>query len=174
MAGVYDPPKVYLVRRQGDGVVLGELVDHRWAEETPGAEQACVYIALVNRDGAIYVQHRSVAKRLWPGCKTISVSGHVDPDETFEEAAVREVDEELGIELGESDLRLLGSFTGLSHCGRVYEMRSDATPRPRPEELDVERSGFVTTSQLQRLMSNPDLFTPSGVRSLGIWMAAHK
>lgn len=174
MTRVYDPQNVYLVRKHGDGVVLGELVDHRWAEETPGVEQACVYVALINRDGAIYIQHRSPAKRLWPGRKTISVSGHVDPGETFEQAAVREVGEELGIELSESDLRPLGSFTGLSHCGRVYEATSDAPPRPGPAELDVERSGFLPVWQLQHLMSDSDLFTPSGMQALAIWMAARK
>lgn len=171
MTRVYDPQNVYRVRKEDDGVLLGELVDHRWAEETPGVEHACVYVALVNSAGEIYIQHRSAAKRLWPDRNTISVSGHVDPGETFEQAAVREVREELGIELAEGDLRPLGSFTGLPHCGRVYEVRSDASPAPRPAELDVERSGFLSVSQLRRWMSDPDLFTPSGKQALTIWMS---
>lgn len=170
MTRVYDPQNVYRVRKEDDDVLLGEVVDHKWAEETPGVEQACVYVALVNPAGEIYIQHRSAAKRLWPDRKTISVSGHVDPGETFEQAAVREVREELGIELAEGNLRPLGSFTGLPHCGRVYEVRSDASPMPRPAELDVEKSGFLPVSQVRRWMSDPDLFTPSGMRALAIWM----
>lgn len=171
MTRMYDPQNVYRVRKEDDGVLLGELVDHEWAEETPGVEQACVYVALVSSAGEIYIQHRSAAKRLWPDRKTISVSGHVDPGETFEQAAVREVGEELGIELAERDLRPLGSFTGLPHCGRVYEVRSDASPAPRPAELDVEKSGFLPISQVRRWMLDPDLFTPSGMRALAIWMS---
>jgi 8-oxo-dGTP pyrophosphatase MutT (NUDIX family) len=174
MAHVYEPELVYLVQEQGNGVSLGELVDHKWADETPGVEHACVYIAVVNSGGEIYIQHRAGTKRLWPNCKTISVSGHVDPGETFEQAGVRETREELGIAMRESDLRLLGSFTGLSHCGRVYEFRSDVPPRPGPAELDVRRSGFVAVAELGRLLSEPGLFTPSGARALGIWMSRLK
>lgn len=171
MSRVYDPQNVYRVRKEDDGVLLGELVDHKWAEETPGVEQACVYVALLNSAGQIYIQHRAGTKRLWPDRKTISASGHVDPGETFEQAAVREVREELGIELTEGDLRPLGSFSGLPHCGRVYEVRSDASPAPRPAELDVEKSGFLPVRQLRRWMSDPELFTPSGMRALAIWIS---
>jgi isopentenyl-diphosphate Delta-isomerase len=174
MDHVYAPEWVYRIRREGDGVALGELVDHKWADETPGVEQACVYIALVNSDGRIYIQHRAATKRLWPDRKTISTSGHVDPGETFEQAAVREVREELGVDLRRSDLRLLGSFTGLAHCGPVYEVRSDATPVPSPAELDVRRSGFVSVAELARWLSEPDRFTPSGARALQLWLAGRK
>jgi isopentenyldiphosphate isomerase len=171
MDHVYVPERVYLIRKEEKGVALGELVDHKWAEETPGAEQACVYIALINSKGEIYLQHRAVTKRLWPDRKTISASGHVDPGETFEQAAVREVTEELGVGLRESDLRLLGSFTGLSHCGPVYEAGSDAAPKPSRAELDVRQSGFVSVAELGRWLSEPDLFTPSGARALQLWLA---
>jgi isopentenyldiphosphate isomerase len=174
MTDVHQPERVYLVRKQGEKIVLGELVDHRWADETTDVEQACVYIALVNSGGEIYIQHRAGTKRLLPNRKTISASGHVDPGETFEQAAVREIAEELGIELNESDLRPFGSFTGLPHCGPVYEVRSDAPPRPNQEELDARQSGFVTVEELKRLLRRPDLFTPSGARALAIWMAARK
>ncbi len=171
MGKVYEPQRVYLLHKQGDGVALGELVGHEWADETPGAEQACVYVALVDSAGAIYIQHRARTKRLWPDRKTISASGHVDPGETFEQAAVREVQEELGIELSEKGLRPVGSFRGLPHCGPVYEIHSDRSPTPRPAELDAERSGFVSVEELRRLLSTPEAVTPSGALALGIWLA---
>lgn len=171
MDETYQSEQVYLLRKQGDGVSPGELVAHKWADETPEVEQACVYVALVNPAGEIYIQHRAKTKRLWPDRKTISASGHVDPGETFEQAAVREVREELGIELAERDLRLVGSFTGLAHCGPVYEVRSDQPPRPGSRELNAERSDFVCVGELRRLLSDPDSFTPSGARALEIWLA---
>ncbi len=174
MDHVYAPERVYRIRKENEGVALGELVDHKQAEETPDAEQACVYIALVNSRGEIYIQHRAATKRLWPDRQTISTSGHVDPGETFEQAAVREVREELGIDLRRSDLRLIGSFTGLSHCGPVYEVRNDAAPRPSPAELDVRRSGFVSMAELERRLSEPDRFTPSGAAALRLWLARRK
>ncbi len=100
----YAPERVYLLQRDGDTFFLGALVDHECAEETAGLKQAGVYVALVNAAGEIYVQHRTKVKRLWPDRKAISASGHVDPGETFEQAAVREVKEELGIKVFLLDL----------------------------------------------------------------------
>jgi isopentenyl-diphosphate delta-isomerase len=170
----YDPQRVYLLQKDGDKVFLGDLVDHQYAEETPGLEQACVYVAVVNAAGEIYIQHRARTKRLWPQRKTISASGHVDPGETFEQAAVREVKEELGIELNVRDLHLIGWFTGVSHGGPVHEARSDETPIPNPGELDVERSGFLRVVELERLLVDSGLFTPSGHLALGVWLSANR
>jgi len=167
----YAPQRVYLLQKDGDKVFLGDLVDHEYADQTAGLEQACVYIAIVNSAGEIYIQHRAETKRLWPNRKTISASGHVDPGETFEQAAVREVKEELGIELNVRDLHLIGWFTGLSHAGPVYEARSNQTPIPNPEELDVEKSGFLGVPQLERLLADPGLFSPAGNLALGVWLS---
>ena len=88
---------------------LGELVDHKWADETPERRAGVrLYRSGQLRPGRSTSSTGPETKRLWPDRKTISASGHVDPGETFEQAAVREVGEELGIELSESDLRLLG------------------------------------------------------------------
>ena len=171
MSKAYEPERVYVLRREADGVALGDLVDHRYADETPGVEQACVYVALVDSAGRVYIQHRAGTKRLWPDCKTISASGHVDPGETFEQAAVREVREELGIELDADDLHGIGFFTGLSHCGPVYEARSDQPPRPNPQELAPEQCRFLSARQLSALLSDPGTFTPAGARALRVWLA---
>jgi len=174
MTGTYEPEKVYLLRKVDGGVSMGDLVDHRYADETVGVEQACVYIALVDPTGRIYIQHRAASKRLWPGRKTISASGHVDPGETFAQAAVREVREELGIELSEEDLHPVGFFTGLSHGGPVYEARSGRPPRPNPQELDADRSRFLSLSEVRKLLADPDAFTPAGARALQVWLAGHR
>jgi isopentenyl-diphosphate Delta-isomerase len=170
----YAPERVYLLQKEGEMVFLGGQVDHEDAEGTAGLEQACVYVAIVNSADEIYVQHRAGTKRLWPDRKTISASGHMDPGETFEQAAVREVREELRLELSVSDLRLIGWFTGLSHGGPVYEARSDHIPVPNPEELDIEESGFLPPSQLKHLLADRDLFTPSGYCALGVWLRASR
>jgi isopentenyldiphosphate isomerase len=160
------------LQKDGDKVFLGDLVAHESADKTAGLEQACVYVAVVNSAGEIYIQHRARTKRLWPHRKTISASGHVDLGETFEQAAVREVKEELGMELDVRDLHLIGWFTGVSHCGPVFETHGAATPIPNPEELDVDKSGFVRVPELQRLLADPGLFTPAGSLALGVWLSA--
>ncbi|MCU0916854.1 MAG: NUDIX domain-containing protein [Planctomycetes bacterium] len=170
----FAPERVYRLRKEGEAVFLGELVDHQEADATPGWEQACVYVAILNAAGEIYIQHRATTKRLWPDRKTISASGHVDPGETFEQAAVREVQEELGIELDPLALHLVGWFMGLAHSGPVYEARSHRTPTPNPDELTVAQSGFLPVLQLERMLADPNLFTPSGRRALQVWLGANR
>src|SRR5258706_2215468 len=57
-----------------------------------------VGIILFNDKGQILLQKRSMKKDLNPGMFTISASGHVTKGQTYEEAAKRELEEELGIQ----------------------------------------------------------------------------
>jgi len=52
---------------------------------------------LVFRNGELFLQKRSMTKDAFPGVWTCSVAGHVDSGETYEQAAMREMQEELGI-----------------------------------------------------------------------------
>jgi len=165
------PEKVHLLAEEGGEVSLGQLHDHGDAEEK-GLPQACVYIAVVDQDGRVYIQHRSHKKRLHPDLKTISASGHVDPGETFEQAAVRELYEELGITCPAEDLRRVGSFSGLPHCGPVFQVRTGQKPAPNGDELDAQESGFVPVERLRLLLKCRVLFTPGGIVALRTWLRA--
>jgi isopentenyl-diphosphate delta-isomerase type 1 len=57
-----------------------------------------VYVIVLNDKGEIFLQKRSSSKDLYPGCYACSVTGHVRYGESYEEAAKREMMEELGIE----------------------------------------------------------------------------
>ncbi|MEM3180356.1 MAG: NUDIX domain-containing protein, partial [Candidatus Bathyarchaeia archaeon] len=57
-----------------------------------------VYVIVFNDRGEVFLQKRSLKKDLYPGYETCSVSGHVGYGESYEEAARRELIEELGIE----------------------------------------------------------------------------
>jgi len=57
-----------------------------------------VYIIVINDRGEIFLQKRSMNKDLYPGYYACSATGHVEYGESYEEAAKRELKEELGIE----------------------------------------------------------------------------
>lgn len=56
-----------------------------------------VSILLTNQNGEILLQKRSKHKDTYPGFWTISASGHVTFGQSYDEAANRELEEELGI-----------------------------------------------------------------------------
>ncbi|MBS7648135.1 NUDIX domain-containing protein [Candidatus Bathyarchaeota archaeon] len=57
-----------------------------------------VYVIVLNDRNEIFLQRRSMSKDLYPGCYACSATGHVDYGESYEDAARRELKEELGIE----------------------------------------------------------------------------
>ncbi len=58
-----------------------------------------VHIFVFDAQGRLYLQKRSILKDTCPGLYTTSCAGHVDSGESYDTAAVRELDEELGIRL---------------------------------------------------------------------------
>lgn len=57
-----------------------------------------ISVVLYNDKGEILLQKRSMTKDNWPGYYTVSVSGHVSKNTTVEQAAYREMQEEIGIQ----------------------------------------------------------------------------
>lgn len=56
-----------------------------------------INIIIMNSNNKIIVPKRSGNRRIFPNCYDFSVGGHVSSGETYEEAAYREMEEELGI-----------------------------------------------------------------------------
>lgn len=56
-----------------------------------------INIMIFTSDNKILVPKRSTNRRVFPNCFDCSVGGHVDLGETYEQAAYRELEEELGI-----------------------------------------------------------------------------
>jgi isopentenyl-diphosphate delta-isomerase type 1 len=56
-----------------------------------------INIALFNTEGKLVMQKRSMQKDLYKGYYALSATGHVSKGETYEEAAQRELEEEMGV-----------------------------------------------------------------------------
>ena len=63
-----------------------------------------VHLHVFNAKGELYLQKRSTDKDIQPGKWDTSVGGHVDYDETVENALKREAREELGLEIADAKL----------------------------------------------------------------------
>ncbi len=54
-------------------------------------------VFLFDKNGKLYLQRRAMSMGVAPGLWDQSAAGHVDPGEDYEQAAYRELEEELGI-----------------------------------------------------------------------------
>ena len=78
-----------------NGLVVGQTT-RQSAHSGTKLMHPVIHLHIINRDGCLYIQKRSMKKDLLPGCWDTAVGGHVDYGESLEEALYREAFEELG------------------------------------------------------------------------------
>lgn len=110
-----------------------------------------VYVIVLNDRGEIFLQKRSQSKDLYPGYYACSASGHVEYGESYEEAARRELMEELGIE---ASLKELCKFKCFSNVEReisvLFVCRYNGSFRLNSKE--VSGGEFVSIEDLKRIL----------------------
>lgn len=74
-----------------------------------GYFHATVHVWLYTRDEKILLQQRAPTKKVFPNLWDISVAGHVGSGEDILDAALREVYEEVGLQLYKEDLQKIGN-----------------------------------------------------------------
>ncbi len=97
----------------------------------PSLRHRAVHVMVRNSGGELFLQLRSMNKVTQPGRWDTSVGGHVDPGESYEVAARREMHEELGIDLSAPGV------TGELLCDHDYVWRADT-------ETELVRSYSLT------------------------------
>lgn len=100
-----------------------------------------VHLHVFNSRGEVYLQKRPEWKDIQPGKWDTAVGGHIDYGETPEEALLREVREELGIEAFTPERVGMYVFESKRESELVYVNRTtyDGPVRPSAEELDGGR-----------------------------------
>lgn len=84
----------------------------------------CWIVDLEAKEKWIYFQQRAFDKKDFPGLYDISAAGHVDAGEDFNIAVKREVIEEVGLNLIEEDLKLMGRVREKLKLGDFYDYES--------------------------------------------------
>ncbi len=97
-----------------------------------------VHILLFRANGDLFLQKRSPWKDRHPGVWDSSAAGHVDAGEEYDEAAARELQEELGIE---TPLESAGALPASEKTGmefiRIYRGKSDGPFVLPPSEIEL-------------------------------------
>ncbi len=109
-----------------------------------------VFILLKNKRGELLLQKRSMKKDSFPGFWTLTASGHVAKGDTYEDAAQRELFEEVGINTKLNfEYKYLHKRDDNFAMIAVFEGDTDGNVVIDKEE--VEKVGFFNKEELKQI-----------------------
>jgi isopentenyl-diphosphate delta-isomerase len=136
-----------------------------------------VHIWFYTNTPSLLLQKRGLSKQTYPGFWDVSVAGHVSAGETILEGALREVKEEIGLDIKQTDLRLLdvrkntNRFeNGIIDCEfqHVFLAKLDtAVSNLKIQEAEVDAVRLFSFEELQQciLKKQPDFtIVPADMR----------
>ena len=119
-----------------------------------GLMHRAVHVLVFNAAGQVFLQKRSMMKDRQPGLWDSSASGHVDSGENYDTCSVRELGEEIGLQLPAVPKRLFKlpacAETDQEHVW-VYRCEAEGPFQLNPEE--IERGGWFTREEITRWVS---------------------
>ena len=84
-------------------------IETREVCHSKGLWHKAVAVFIINSNNQVLLQKRSPYKKLWPNCWDITAGGHVLAGEFGFQSIIREIKEELGLSIEESDILFIGS-----------------------------------------------------------------
>ena len=105
-----------------------------------GLRHRAVHVLIFNARGEVFLQKRSMAKDTFPGTWDSSASGHLDRGEDYDACALREVWEELGVQLPAVPARLF-KIDACAETGEefvwIYRCRHEGPFVLHPQEIET-------------------------------------
>jgi 8-oxo-dGTP pyrophosphatase MutT (NUDIX family) len=129
-----------------------------------GLRHRCVFVLARDAGGRVFVHRRTPTKLVFPSLYDMFVGGVVGAGESYDDAALREAEEELGVS-GLPRPRHLFTFLYDDGAGRtwwsaVYEVRCELPVRPQAEE--VAWYGFLPEEEIGRRLDQWE-WVPDGL-----------
>jgi isopentenyldiphosphate isomerase len=119
-----------------------------------GLMHRAVHVLVFNAAGELFLQKRSMKKDRQPGLWDSSASGHVEAGEDYDACAVRELREEIGLDVPAAPNRLFK----LAACAETdqehvwaYRCATEGPFRLDPEEIDC--GAWFTAAEVTRWMA---------------------
>ncbi len=141
-----------------------------------------VRVFVFNGKGELFVQKRGPRVKIWPSRGDSSAAGHVDPGETPEEAAKRELQEEIGLsvreltktadyyeEEKENGVIALRSFTTLYtlFCTKRTSASREQMGEIKIDGKEVSGGRWVKLEELEQEMKHePKRFSPGFISAV--------
>jgi len=134
-----------------------------------GLWHMAAHIWVYNSNGEVLLQLRAKDKDSFPGLLDISAAGHVDSGETPGEAAVREMEEEIGLSVKPDQLRLITQRNiqqpikdvgwQNNEIDYVYLYRFDENIKDLSmTDGEVESLEFIPIDKLEKEISDPEQY----------------
>jgi len=126
-----------------------------------GLRHRAVHVLIFNRHSQVFVQLRSLQKKSDPGLWDSSVSGHVDHGETCRQAALREMQEEVGVKVRVCLQFVLPALKANGYeFSYIYQSFWDGPMILQQEEISDGR--WLAPEYLTReLMASPEAYSSS-------------
>lgn len=129
--------------REGASVIVGAVHVWIWRQSSGSIE--------------VLLQRRAKRKPTWPNHLDISFAGHIDAGESRLEAAVREGDEEIGIELETANLEYIFSYRNFKNGIKwVYLYEEHHAQDYIFNDGEVEDLIWVTFDAFKTMVKNPE------------------
>ena len=135
---------------------LDEVVGQRARSEIHRSKlnHRAVHVLVFNSRGELFLQKRSMKKDCFPGAWDSSASGHVDSGEAYDDCAVRELREEIGLQLAGPPERLF-KVPACAETGHefvwVYRCSAEGPFTLHPGE--IERGDWFGPTALNRWLA---------------------
>ncbi|MFI5770705.1 NUDIX domain-containing protein [Streptomyces sp. NPDC051658] len=142
-------------------VVVGQAP--RGEATARGLRHRCVFIEARDAEGRLFVHRRTPGKLVFPSRYDMFVGGVVGAGESYDEAALREAEEELGVSglpRPEPLFKFLYEHAGHSWWSYVYQVRCELPVNPQVEE--VAWHTFLTDDELARQIGDRE-WVPDGL-----------
>jgi isopentenyl-diphosphate Delta-isomerase len=130
-----------------------------------GLLHRAIHVLVFNSRGEIFLQKRSLKKDRQPGVWDSSCSGHVDSGEDYDQTVVRELHEEIGLQLSAPPEKLFK----IDACAEtdaefvwVYRCQNNGPFQLHPDE--IETGGWFSPAHVSRwIKEKPQDFAPAFV-----------
>lgn len=156
------------------GEYTGQVVSRKECHRI-GLWHRAVYAFVFNKNGEVLLQKRSKQKKTFPEKWDVTVGGHVDSGEYGRQSLIREVKEELGIDVDDDEIKYLFCSTSKSNDGEIINnhynegyliLKDIDVSKIVLEEEEVEEVRFFTKAEiLERINNNYDGLT----YKTGVW-----
>lgn len=161
-----------LIVDEHDNPIGSATKEEAWQQ---GLIHRAVRFSIYNSKGQLLVQKRSPNKKIFPNCWDNSAAGHVDAGETYEQAAVRELQEEIGITLPEAHLEFVGSYYVdakddwriLRRFTRYYTLTlDDPVPELKLAKDEITEIQWMDISDVVALVKNEPQHVSDGLEQI--------